>query len=152
LPRSCHLLAKIERLESPQGDHESPSRSRYPQLRELCSSFDSIGLALHKTPLTRRTIFEAWLGIFLWSVLNCVFFPLLFFKLGYKDAFDCFPDMPGVMFTVFLGWVFGLELVAAIALVQGAWSLIIWLVRRFKKPAAVLSEPPATSSTKPPGD
>jgi hypothetical protein len=96
-----------------------------------------------------RTILEAWLGIFVWAVLNCIVFPLLFSALGYKDAFDYFPDTRGLLATALMGWVFGLELVAAIALVKGAWWLIIRSVHRFNKTAAVPSEPDATNFTKP---
>jgi hypothetical protein len=80
-----------------------------------------------------RTILEAWLGVSVWTLLNCILFPLLLIGLGYKDALNYFPDMRGLVPALFLGWFFGLEVVVAIFLVRHAWKFTMRLVSRFTK-------------------
>ena len=83
----------------------------------------------------RRIILEAWLGVFIWAIFNCLFFPLLFVALGYKDAFKYFPDTPGVVAAGLVGWIFGLQLAVAIFFGRKTWNFITGLVRRFTKRA-----------------
>jgi hypothetical protein len=80
-----------------------------------------------------RTVFETWIGLFIWAMFDCLVFPWVFLWLGYKDAFFIFPEVPGVFAVAVLGWVFGLELVAVIFLVRHAWKFTKRTIHRFTK-------------------
>lgn len=57
-----------------------------------------------------RLILTAWGAMFIWSLLNCVFFPLIFHLAGVKKVFNYAPEMTGVAACGLAGWLFGIEL------------------------------------------
>ena len=80
-----------------------------------------------------RTVFETWSGLVIWSLVNCLLFPFVFYWLGYKKAFHIFLEPPMIAGAVLTGWIWGMGLATALLLVRLAWGFINRSIRRFKK-------------------
>ena len=72
-----------------------------------------------KTKSYTHLIYTAWAYVFVWSLLNCILFPLLFHRVGFQNAFGFFPKGTGVIACGFGGWILGFQL-----------AIIVWIVMK----------------------
>jgi len=77
----------------------------------------TIGVALavfYKSKSYVQLIVASWVGLFIWSIINCLLFPIFLHRLGYADAFKHFPEGPGIVACAFTGWMLGIFLAVII--------------------------------------